>query len=121
MGRISASVKAQNIVDGRRLYTNPQVQSQTSCADSGCHGLDPAANLNRIKHGTDSRAPITAATQSVPTMVFLLDRCFVPSQLSNLATYIAAPHELLDFASISAAWITHLHSAIQTTHEDTLV
>ena len=105
IGGLSSSVKAQDIVDGQRLYINPQVQSKPSCADSSCHGLDPAANLNRIKRGANSPAAIAASMQSVPAMAFLRDRTFSSSQLSNLAAYIADPRQAsqLPIATISPA------------------
>jgi len=89
-----APASAQSIANGRVLYTTPQFLTHPSCSSGGCHGTNPTGNLNRILNGANNPTAIANAINNVADMAFLKN-WFAPSNLADLAAYIANPSAVI--------------------------
>lgn len=85
------SADAQNIANGRTLYSTPQVSGNLSCGNGQCHSANPATNQNRVRSGANNPSAIANAINGgVSSMAFLRGALSMP-QLDDLAAYIANP------------------------------
>ena len=80
--------QAQDVANGKSLFTTAVVPGKQSCASSACHGSLPANAQNRIATGI-AAATIKTGLASVSQMSFLSGH-LSDSQLNDLAAYVAS-------------------------------
>ena len=81
---------AQNAARGKQLYESRLNPNYLSCSDpASCHGVNPLANMNRIRNGTSGQA-ILAAIGAVPLMSPLRN-LVSQGDAADIAAYIANP------------------------------
>lgn len=85
-----AEVAAQDINNGKLLYTTPLVSGQLSCSTGACHAVNPLGNQNRVLLAADNPGAIGIGINSVGQMAFLKGKV-TGSQLQDIAAYIGNP------------------------------
>ena len=80
--------QAQDVANGKSLYSSAVVAGKQSCSNSACHAGLPANPQNRIATGI-SAATIKTGIASVSQMAFLSGH-LTDSQLNDLSAYIAS-------------------------------
>ncbi|MGZ8253512.1 MAG: choice-of-anchor D domain-containing protein, partial [Burkholderiaceae bacterium] len=75
---------------GKQLYESRFNPNYLSCSDPGsCHGVNPLANMNKVRNGTSGQAILTAVG-AVPLMLPLRN-LVSQADAADLAAYIANP------------------------------
>jgi Abnormal spindle-like microcephaly-assoc'd, ASPM-SPD-2-Hydin len=96
-----ANAQAADAVAGKVLYeTVPPV----ACANSGCHGIDPSKNQNKISNGRSATAIRSAINGNAGGMGFLSG--VTDLQLQDIAAYIANPSAANPSPAISLSTTT---------------
>ena len=85
-----ADVAAQDINNGKLLYSTPFVSGQLSCSAGACHTANPLANQNKILLAADNPGAIGIGINSVSQMAFLKNHT-TGAQLQDIAAYIGNP------------------------------
>ena len=80
---------AQNAARGKQLYESRFNPNFLTCSDAACHGVNPLANMNRIRNGTSGQAILTAVG-AVPLMSPLRN-LVSQGDAADIAAYIANP------------------------------
>jgi Abnormal spindle-like microcephaly-assoc'd, ASPM-SPD-2-Hydin len=96
-----ANAQAADAVAGKVLYeTVPPV----ACANSGCHGIDPSKNQNKISNGRNATTIRSAINSNTGGMSFL--SAVTDLQLQDIAAYIANPSAANPSPAISLSTTT---------------
>ncbi len=81
---------AQNINNGKLLYSTPLVTGQLSCSAGACHGPNPLGNQNKVLLAANNPGAIGIGISSVQQMAFLKNNV-TGTQLQDIAAYIGNP------------------------------
>ncbi len=86
----AAQAQTPDPVNGKVLY-NAAV-SGLNCSNAGCHGADPSLNQNKIRNGANNPTIIQSAIATNTGGMALFTGAFTPTQLADIAAYIANPN-----------------------------
>jgi Abnormal spindle-like microcephaly-assoc'd, ASPM-SPD-2-Hydin len=96
-----ANAQAADAAAGKVLY---ETVPPLACANSGCHGLDPSRNLNKISSGRNAAVIRSAINNNTGGMGFL--SAVTDLQLQDIAAYIANPAAATPSPAISLSTTT---------------